>query len=193
MQPWKTRARDIAFQPDGGRFLTVEQHTVELPDGQVIDDWLWLDTPDFINVVLETEDGRFVCFRQTKYAAGGITLGVVGGYIDPGEEPLAAAQREVLEESGYVAAEWHFLGDFAVDGNRGAGRAHFFLARGGRWQQPIDADDLEEQELLLLTREELRQIVLGHECAVLPWAASIALALLKIEQLDIDSAAGSLK
>ena len=91
---------------------------------------MWLDTPDFINVVLETEDGCFVCFKQTKYAADGPTLGVVGGYIEPGEEPLAAAQREVLEETGYVAAEWHALGSFAVDGNRGAGTS--FLLPGSR-------------------------------------------------------------
>jgi ADP-ribose pyrophosphatase len=186
MKPWKTVARDVVFQPDGGRFLTVEQHAVELPDGQVIDDWMWLDTPDFINVVLETEDGHFVCFRQTKYAASGPTLGIVGGYIEPGEEPLAAAQREVLEETGYVAKEWHDLGNYAVDGNRGAGRAHFFLARGARWQQPIDADDLEEQELLLLTRNELLQATFYDGCDVLPWAANIALALIKLEQLDVE-------
>ena len=186
MESWNTLARQVVFQPDGGRYLTVEQHAVELPDGQVIDDWMWLDTPDFINVVLETEDGRFVCFRQTKYAAAGPTLGVVGGYIELGEDPLAAAQREVLEETGYVATEWHALGNYAVDGNRGAGRAHFFLARGGRWQQPIDADDLEEQELLLLTRDELLQAALGDACDVLPWIANITLALLKLEQLDAE-------
>jgi ADP-ribose pyrophosphatase len=184
MESWHTLARRVVFQPDGGRFLTVEQHRVELPDGQVIDNWMWLDTPDFVNVVLETEDGRFVCFQQTKYAAAGPTLGIVGGYIEPGEEPLAAAKREVLEETGYAAAEWHTLGNFAVDGNRGAGRAYFFLARGATWQQPIDADDLEEQELLLLTRDELLQAALMDGCDVLPWVSNIALALLKLEQLD---------
>ncbi len=133
---------------------------------------------------LKPRTARFVCFRQTKYAAAGPTLGIVGGYIELGEEPLAAAQREVLEETGYVAADWHALGSFAVDGNRGAGRAYFFLARGARWQQPIDADDLEEQELLLLTRDELLQAALTHGCDVLPWVSNIALALLKLDQLD---------
>lgn len=184
MKPWKTLSRTVVLQPDGGRFLTVEEHVVELPDGNVIDNWPWLETPSYINVVAETDDGRFVCFRQTKYAVEGTTLGIVGGYIEPGEDPLAAARRELLEETGYGADEWHGLGDYAVDGNRGNGRAHFFLARGAGWQQPIDADDLEEQELLLLTRKQMMAMLMAGECDVLPWASNMALALLKIDQLD---------
>lgn len=182
MKPWKTRSRSTVLQPDGGRFLSVEQHEVELPDGQIISEWPWLKTPSFINVVAETEDGRFLCFRQPKYAVDGLSLAITGGYIEEGEDPLAAAQRELLEETGYVAAEWTPLGEYAVDGNRGCGRAFFYLARGARWQQPIDADDLEEQELLLLTREEMVTELAAGECKVLPWVANIALALLKLDE-----------
>jgi hypothetical protein len=81
------------------------------------------------------------------------------------------------EETGYSADEWFFLGRYAVDGNRGSGHAHLFLARGARYIQPIDADDLEEQELLLLTRAELVDALAAGEFKVLPWAANVALAL----------------
>jgi ADP-ribose pyrophosphatase len=104
-------------------------------------------------------------------------LGIVGGYIEAGEDPLAAAQREMLEETGYAAATWQALGNYAVDGNRGAGMAHFFLATGAEWRQPIDADDLEEQELLLLSQSEMERALLAGEFKVLPWAACVALAL----------------
>jgi ADP-ribose pyrophosphatase len=180
MQPWKTLDRRRVLQSGDGRFLVVEYHTVQLPDGRVIEEWPWVITPDFINVVAETDDGRFLCFRQTKYAAGGVGLGIVGGYLEPGEEPLVAAQRELLEESGYTAPTWIALGDYVVDGNRGAGRAHFFLARGARFVQPIHADDLEEQELLLLTRGELTAALAAGEIKVLPWAAVVALALARL-------------
>lgn len=182
MQPWKTVARRRLLQPDGGRFLTVESHTVQLPDGQVIEDWPWLITPDFINVVVETEAGEFLCFRQVKYAAEGVTLAIVGGYLEPGEEPLAAARRELLEETGYEAPSWTALGRYAVDGNRGCGYAHLFLAQGARWIQPVDADDLEEQELRLLSRDELRTALDAGEFKVLPWATAVALALLRLAE-----------
>jgi ADP-ribose pyrophosphatase len=177
LQNWQTQARQTVLQAGNGRFLKVEYHTVELPDGQVIEEWPWLITPDFVNVVAETVAGEYICFRQTKYAVEGVSLAVTGGYLEPGEDPLAAAQRELLEETGYVASEWIDLGKYAVDGNRGAGTAHLFLAREAEWRQPIDADDLEEQELLLLTRTEMRAALLRGEFKVLPWATAVALAL----------------
>ncbi|MCC6167495.1 MAG: NUDIX hydrolase [Caldilineaceae bacterium] len=180
LQPWRTLARRPVLQAGDGRFLTVEYHTVQLPNGQVIEEWPWLRTPDFVNIVVETAQGRFVCFRQTKYAAPRVTLAVAGGYIEPGEEPLAAAQRELLEETGYAAPDWTALGEFVVDGNRGAGRAYLFLARQAVPLQPIAADDLEEQELLLLTRQEMAHALVAGEFSVLPWAAAVALALLRL-------------
>jgi ADP-ribose pyrophosphatase len=182
MQPWQTLARRRVLQAGDGRFLRVEYHTVQLPDGRIIEDWPWLDTPSFVNVVAETDDGRFICFRQSKYAAEGITLAIPGGYLEPDEEPLAAIQRELLEETGYVADEWHFLGRFAVDGNRGNGFAHLFLARRARYSQPINADDLEEQELRLLTRDELAAALAAGEIKVLPWVANVALALAQLDK-----------
>ncbi|MBN1261698.1 MAG: NUDIX hydrolase [Anaerolineae bacterium] len=175
MFPWKTLARRVIFYHS--RFLTVEGHTVQLPNGRVIADWPWVITPDFVNVVAVTVEGAFLCFRQTKYAVDGTTLAVVGGYLEPGEVPLAAAQRELLEETGYSAPSWRALGSFPVDGNRGAGIAHFFLAQGAQRSAEIDADDLEEQELLLLTRPEAEAALTAGEFKLLPWAAVMALAL----------------
>ncbi|MCB0046660.1 MAG: NUDIX hydrolase [Caldilineaceae bacterium] len=181
MQPWKTLSREILLQPDSGRFLTVENHQVQLSDGSIIQNWPWLITPDFVNVVVETEEGDFLCFRQTKYAVDGVTLAIVGGYLEPGEDPLAAAQREVLEETGYVADEWSALGGYAIDGNRGCGNGHLFLARGARYVRPIDADDLEEQTLIRLNRDELRAALMQGKFRVMPWSTAVAMALLKME------------
>jgi ADP-ribose pyrophosphatase len=177
MQSWNTRARrTLISQPP---FLVVEQHAVELPDGRVIDDWPWIITPDFVNVMVEMEDGRWLFFRQTKYAVDGTSLAPVGGYIDAHEEPLVAAQRELREETGCVAEEWLPLGSYAVDGNRGAGRAHFFLARHARNVAERNADDLEEQELLFLSRADVEAALAAGEFKVLPWTAIVALALLQ--------------
>lgn len=177
LEAWKTLARRTILEQ--GKWLRVENHTVQLPDGQVIEDWAWVITPDYVNIVAITDEGKYVCFRQTKYGVGGITLAPVGGYIEPGEVPLVAAQRELLEETGYRAAEWVDLGSYVVDGNRGAGNAYLFLARGARRVQEIDADDLEEQELLLMSQAEVQEALLAGEFKVVSWATVVALALLK--------------
>ena len=181
MQAWKTNARrTVLSQPP---WLVVEQHTVELPGGQVIENWPWLITPDYINVVAETVEGTFLCFRQVKYGLEGVSLALVGGFIEPGEAPLAAARRELGEETGYSAPEWYDLGHYRVDPNRGICSGHLYLARRCAWQADATADDLEEQKLVVLTRQELAEALDNNEFKVLAWAAAVALALRKLDLL----------
>lgn len=101
MESWKTIKCEQVL--DLSPFLKVEQHTVVLPDGQVIEKWPWIITPDFVNIAVITTEGEYLVFHQTKYSITGTTLAPVGGYIEPGEEPLATAKRELLEETGFVA------------------------------------------------------------------------------------------
>ena len=180
MNLWKTLARRTVL--DYSRFLRVEEHVVELPDGRVISNWPWIITPDYINVVALTDDGRFLVFRQTKYAIAGTTLAPIGGYIESGETPLACAQRELLEETGCIADEWIDLGSFWVDPNRGIAIGNFFLARGARCVQARAADDLEEQELLLLTRAQVEDALARGEFNVIAWQAIIALSLFYLDR-----------
>jgi len=175
MRPWQTLSRRTILSY--GKFLTLESHTVELPDGQVISEWPWVITPDYVNVLVLTEEGLFLCFWQTKYAINGASLAPVGGYLEPGEEPLAGAQRELLEETGYAALDWVDLGHFGVDGNRGAGVAYLFLARGARRVAQPSADDLEEQHLLHLNRLELEAALAAGQFKLLSWTTVVALAL----------------
>jgi ADP-ribose pyrophosphatase len=181
MIPWKTLSRTQVLRR--GKFLTLEDHAVELPDGRVIEGWPWLVMPDYVNILAETPAGEFLCFRQTKYAIGdGTSLAPVGGYVEPGESPDTAARRELLEETGYEAGEWISLGSYVADGNRGGGVAHLFLARGARKTRNPGSDDLEEQELHVLSRPELERALEAGEFKVLAWSANVALALLHLNR-----------
>lgn len=174
-KPWITHSRrTILDQPP---WLKVEYHTIELPDGRIIPDWAWVEAPDYVNVLPLTETGHFLCFRQRKYALQGITLALVGGYLNPGEDPLAAARRELMEECGYSAPEWIELGHYRVDPNRGFATGHLYLARGAVQTAVRNADDLEEQELVCLTPAELEACLDSGQFQVLAWAAAAALAL----------------
>ena len=180
MRPWTTRSRRLIL--DRSPWISVESHEVELPDGRVVPDWPWLVGREYVNVLAVTEHGEVLVFRQTKYAVEGTSLAPVGGYVDEGEAPEEAARRELLEETGYEAAEWTSLGRYVADGNRGAGVGHLYLACEARpVAQPV-ADDLEEQELLRMGRGDVETALLAGEFKVMSWATVVALALLVMDR-----------
>ena len=178
--PWKTVGRKTAYSCDAG-WLSVEEHEVQLPNGNVVTPWPWVVSSDFVIVVAMTEDARFLVFKQTKYAVDILlnqdTLAPVGGYLEPGEDVELAARRELQEETGYQCKELVHLSSTVVDGNRGGGMGHLYLATGAAFLEKIESDDLEEQELLLMSREELEEALDGGEFRVSVWALAIALAL----------------
>lgn len=98
------------------KWISVSLHTVKFPGSDTTyDDWMWIDYHDSINVVVqdETKEGgerRFLVFEQTKYALEGrSSLAIIGGIIEPGEDPETAARREVEEEmDGLVCENFHF-------------------------------------------------------------------------------------
>jgi ADP-ribose pyrophosphatase len=132
--------------------MRVDHHSRKLPDGNIIDDWLWIDYGDRVNVLVRergsnSESGKFIVFEQTKYALEGSSLAVVGGFIEPNESSENAALREVQEELQLHCDAKHLkvnfllhslslliisiflqaLGTYRTDVNRGLGWVHGFL------------------------------------------------------------------
>lgn len=179
IRPWKTLSTETLLQFDP--FLSVEKHHIQLPSGQEIPDWTIVKIPDAVIVPAITTDGKFLVFRQTKYAIPGLTLAPVGGMLSPGEDPLVAAKRELLEETGYTAPNWIHLGNFIADPNRGVCTIHLFLAQNAVHTQAADADDLEDQQLVHLSEQEVREALLQGEFKAIMWTTAIALALLHLD------------
>lgn len=148
-----------------------------MPNGEIIDDWPWVIIPDAVLVLAETEEGDFLCFRQIKYAVEGTSLAPMGGMVDEDETALEAGKRELLEEAGYTSEEWIDLGSYALEPNRGVHTARLFLARRSKKVAEPDSDDLEDQELLRLSKNELKKALAAGEFKVMTWAATVSLAL----------------
>lgn len=90
-----------------GHFLHVVRDTVRLPDGASATREYVLH-PGAVAVVPLLDDGRIVLERQYRHATGKVHIEIPAGKLDAGEGALVCGQRELLEETGYVAREWAY-------------------------------------------------------------------------------------
>jgi 8-oxo-dGTP pyrophosphatase MutT (NUDIX family) len=182
LRAWETISRKTILKHS--KFLMVESHAIKLPDGQIIPDWPWLIIPSAAIVLAVTDDKKFLCFRQTKYAVEGTSLAPAGGMLEPNETPLDAAKRELLEEMGYETSDWIDLGSYILDPNRGIATMYLFLALNAKQVAKPNSDDLEDQELLFLSQNEIENALKNGEFKILAWSAVVAMSLNYLNALE---------
>ena len=180
MHPWKVLSHRslLKIVP----WLEVVREQVQLPDGQVVDDYYTIRLPEYSVVVALTPDGRVVAERHYKHGLRAVSLSLPAGYLADGEEPLRGAQRELSEETGYTSDRWLSLGRFVVDGNRGCGVAHFFLARDCAKVCQPDNDDLEEIQVELLAFDEMLDAIRFGQALEVCTATAVGLAYMELSR-----------
>ena len=87
----------------------MKKDIVSLPDGQETYRE-YLIHPGAVAIIPILNDGRILLERQFRYPVNAAMIEIPAGKLELGEDPLLCAQRELLEETGYSAANWEHLG-----------------------------------------------------------------------------------
>ncbi|MCP4362104.1 MAG: NUDIX hydrolase [Chloroflexi bacterium] len=174
---WEVLRSELIFEHP---FITVSMEQVLLPNGRLIPDWPKIHTNDYVNALVINKDGEALIFEGYRHGTGRVTWQLMGGYIETGEDPLTAVQRELLEESGYSASEWTYLGSFIVDPNRHIGVGHLFCAQNALPKTMPNNDDLEESVIRWVPLKDLRHALIDGRLAAMSYATTVSLALLTI-------------
>jgi len=173
MRPWK-RLNSSMLITD--RWMRLRADRCELPSGLILDPYYVVEEPDWVHIVATSTDDRVLTVRQFRYAAGVTCTELPGGAVDPGEDPLDAAKRELREETGFDAAVWREVGSMFANPARQTNRLHVFVAT-ELTAGPQALEPSEEIEFGFLTRSELKAAIRSGAFSQSLHIASLSLAL----------------
>ena len=154
----KKISREEIFE---GRVLHVVKDTVSLPDGGTATREILLHH-GAVCIIPITDDGKVILERQFRYAVGDVLVEIPAGKLEPGEDPLECAKRELQEETGYSADEMIVIGDYY--GSPALLREHItmYLAR-GLHKGKTHYDDDEFMEVFEMPLDDLIDDVMNNK------------------------------
>ncbi len=130
VKPWELLGSRVSFED---RWLTVQSRSYRLPDGQVVEPFHVVQRSDWVQVIALTDDNQIVLTREFRAGIGQVITDLPGGMVDATDaDPLAAAARELREETGFECRDWRLLGSPWAGWANQTNRAHFALGLGAQ-------------------------------------------------------------
>lgn len=160
IEKWKIlESRYLIRRP----WLTARVDKVELPNGVVHPEYYVLEYSTWVNIIAVTTDGRFVMVEQYRHGLGDVFTELVAGVAEKGEEPLQAARRELLEETGFGGGEWQLYTVLSANPGSMNNLTYTFLATGVEKISAQHLDETEDIAVRLLTTDEVKAMLLSDE------------------------------
>lgn len=157
---WKTLKSEYLFKRP---WLTARRDTCQLPDGRINDEYYVLEYPTWVHVLALTKDGDMVIIRQYRHGLGRTCFEIVAGCVEEGEDPLVAAQRELLEETGYSGGEWSEVMQFTCNASAMNNITHSYLAVGVEKTAGQHLDPTEDIEIYTFSQEQVKEMLVNGE------------------------------
>nr|WP_077195789.1 NUDIX hydrolase [Prevotella ihumii] len=153
---WKTiDSKVIINRP----WLNARCDKVQLPNGTVHDEYYVLSYPTWINVIAETKEGKIIIERQYRHGLGVVSTEICAGCVEENEEPLAAAKRELEEETGYTGGEWKEIMCVSPNPSIANNLCYCYYAKGVEHTSNVHLDRTEDIEVDLKTKEEVYEML----------------------------------
>ena len=177
---WKVLRSQVAFNH---RWYKVRRDIVELPSGEVIDDYFVSVRPDIALVLPITPKHEIVFVRQYRHGVGEVLIELPAGTFDPEQEnAAAAARREFEEETGYTADQLLPIATLYDNPVKETNQIHLFLAQDAYPVGDQALDVTEDIEVLLIPISVAAEKILQGELQV---AGSVAALFLGLNHLGL--------
>ncbi len=175
MKKWIKEEQSELFNE---KLYNIQNYKCFHPDKKVTHNFHIIETFDWINIIALTDDNKFIMVKQHRLGTDDLTIETVAGLIEEKEDPLEAARRELLEETGYKEEDIIFMKKSAVNPAIMNNHIYFYLATGCKKAGEQCLDPAEDIEVLFLSKDEIVKMIdegtIDHSIAI----AGISLYLL---------------
>jgi 8-oxo-dGDP phosphatase len=144
-------------------WLVIREERLQLPAGGIIDQFYVFDYPAWVNVIALTEASDIVMIRQYRHGIGKVYYEIPAGVSDAGETTLQAAQRELLEETGFGGGEWQEWMQLCANPAIQSNLTYTFLARGVKQIAEQRLESTEDIKVHLMPVAEVKALILQDE------------------------------
>ena len=160
MEKWKVVSSETLVD---SRWVKVRKDSVDLPNGQHIDDYYAITISDAAAVVAIDDDGNIILKKEYRYCFGRDLIEIPAGGFEKGENSLAAAKRELLEETGYASDDWQYIGATVESSSKLTNHMHIYFANHCRKVGGQRLDPTEEVDVLIVPLKEAVEMVMRNE------------------------------
>jgi ADP-ribose pyrophosphatase len=176
---WRVRASTYVVDSP---YMRLRKDEIELPNGTIVHDYYVRESRGYVVIFAITPRSEVVLTLQYRYGNDSVGLELPAGSLDGDEEPLACAQRELAEETGYTSSRWETLIVSPAEPVRSTSVMHAFLAR--------DAERTAEQSLDVTEHIDVQTIpvdafVDALRAGMITSVASIAVAYAALDRLEV--------
>jgi len=143
-------------------WATLRVDKLELPNGNIKDEYYVLEYPTWVNMVGITTENNLLFVKQYRHGAGKILIELPAGVVEEGEEPAVAARRELLEETGFAFESIEEICQLHANPATSGNITYTYLLTGGRKIKEQELDNSEDIEVIQLSIPEAKELLFSN-------------------------------
>ncbi len=151
----KILKKEVVYKGSFMNFTIIEyEHKGRVHKRQLV------EHPGAVVIIPVMDDGRVIYERQFRFATGGYIVELPAGTLEPDEDPLETAKRELIEETGYEASHWEKLSEFYLAPGYSTEYMHLYMAKNLKFvgRKPVEGEDI---EVLYMNDSEIKDALVN--------------------------------
>jgi len=165
-------------------YFTARKDKCITNDGKIIEQYYVVELNLTVCALGITEDNQAILIKQYRHPIEKIILEIPGGFVDDNEDPAKAIAREVSEETGYEFSGIEYVGEVAANPGIINNYTKLYLATGGKKTARQKLDHNEEIEVVLVSLDELKEMLLQNKFEQALHTSCVFYALMKLGKLN---------